>query len=72
MCTVTDMHGNAVDLDRRILHEPKETEAADLDNIQNATYSEYVLKLLNMQVEIIAHAQSIKKTLLNNVTLLKN
>ena len=43
--------GNAIDLDRHVLHEPQATER------ENQTYSEYVIKLLNMQAEVIAKAQ---------------
>jgi len=43
--------GNAIDLDRHILHEPQASER------ENQTYSEYVMKLLNMQAEVIAKAQ---------------
>ena len=50
--------GNAVDLDRGILHERK--------SIRNdITYPEYVLRLLNAQAEIIARAQAIQETVAN-------
>ena len=44
--------GNAIDLDRRILHEPFAHNATE------RTYSEYVMNLLNVQAEIIAKAQA--------------
>ena len=47
--------GNAIDLDRHILHKPQPSEE------EGKTYSEYVLKLLNVQAEIIARAQSIQE-----------
>ena len=49
------IYGNAIDLDRRILHEPHALET------EGQTYSEYVLKLLNVQAEIIAKAQAIQE-----------
>ena len=44
--------GNAIDLDRRILHEPFAPDATE------RAYSEYVMNLLNVQAEIIAKAQA--------------
>ena len=41
--------GNALDLDRRILHSPPPD-----DEFTNTTYPEYVYKLLNLQAEVIA------------------
>ena len=53
--------GNAIDLDRNILHkyEGDETHTPD---IKNETYSAYYRKLLNMQAEVVARAQTIQET----------
>ena len=52
--------GNALDLDRRILHSPPPD-----DEFTNTTYPEYVYKLLNLQAEVIARAQAIQETVAN-------
>ena len=52
--------GNAIDLDRRILH----SISKDNDS-SNITYPEYVYKLLNLQAEVIARAQAIQETVAN-------
>ena len=49
------IYGNAIDLDRRILHEPQVQEK------EGQPYSQYVLDLLNVQAEIIARAQAIQE-----------
>ena len=49
--------GNAIDLDRRILHEPFAHDATE------RTYSEYVMNLLNVQAEIIAKAQATQEAI---------
>ena len=54
--------GNSVDLDRIILHP---TKNKDLHTEDSPTYPEYVYKMLNLQAQIIARAQSIQETIAN-------
>ena len=52
--------GNAIDLDRNILHK-YEGDEANAPAIKNETYSKYYRRLLNMQAEVVARAQTIQE-----------
>ena len=53
--------GNAIDLDRNILHK-YEGDEANAPDLKNQTYSKYYQRLLNMQAEVVARAQTIQET----------